>query len=94
MSNNPVTEENQNQNIDELFKLAKENNKMLHGIKHAMVVGQVLAWVKFFLIVIPLVIAYFYLKPYYKDTVKFYSDLLGSPNNLKNNLLQQIQELK
>ncbi len=75
----------------ELFKLAKENNKMLHGIKHAMIVGTVLAWVKFFLIVIPLVIAYLYLKPYYKDTLKFYSDLLGSPNNLKNNLLQQLE---
>lgn len=84
----------ESQNLDELFKLAQENNKMLHGIKHAMIVGTVLAWVKFFLIVIPLAIAYLYLKPYYKDTLKFYSDLLGSPNNLKNNLLQQIQDLK
>lgn len=89
-----ISETEPTQDLNELFKLAKENNKMLHGMKHAMVVGQVLAWVKFLLIVIPLVIAYFYLKPYYKDTLKFYSDLLGSPNNLKNNLLQQIQEFK
>lgn len=88
-----MSQENQN-DMAELFKLAKENNKMLHAMKHAMIVSQVLAWVKFLLIVIPLVIAYFYLKPYYKDTVKFYSDLLGSPNNLKNNLLQQFEELK
>lgn len=79
--------------LEENTRVLQENNQLLRRIRRQMLTTQILGWLKLLIIIIPLVLAYFYLKPYYKDTVKFYSELLGgtTPSG-RNNLLQELRE--
>lgn len=76
----------------ELQKILEENNQLLRRIRRQMLTAQILGWLKFLIIIVPLVLAYFYLKPYYQDTIKFYRELLGgaTPSG-RINLLQELQ---
>jgi hypothetical protein len=82
---------------EELLKLTRENNKILRSMRRSIIAGRVMAWIKFLIVVIPLVIAYFYLRPYYHDTMKFYRDLVGNSAGKMNiidqytNILNQIK---
>lgn len=73
-------------------QVLQENNQLLRRIRRQMLTTQILGWLKILIIVVPLILAYVYLKPYYKDTIKLYSELLGgtTPSG-RNNLLQELQ---
>ncbi len=60
--------------LQETFKLASENNKMLKSIKHHQRVASFARSV-YWLIVIALGIgAFYYLQPYYNQLISFFKD--------------------
>lgn len=73
----------------------EENAKLLKSIHRGMIFGRVLSVLKLLFIVVPLILAYIYLQPYYKDTMKFYQEFFGSTpsNSGLNMLLPELQEI-
>mgnify|MGYP001572482260 CR=1 FL=1 len=76
-------------------QVLEENTKLLKSIHRGMIFGRILSVLKLLFIVVPLILAYIYLQPYYKDTMKFYKEFFGSTsaNNGLNMLLPELQDM-
>lgn len=59
----------------------EENAKLLKSIHRGMIFGRILSVFKLLFIIVPLILAYIYLQPYYKDTMKFYKEFFGSTSS-------------
>lgn len=75
-------------------QVLEENAKLLKSIRRAMWVGRALSLLKILIIVVPLILAYIYLQPYYKDTMKFYKEFFGSAPTANNGLKMLLPELQ
>lgn len=75
-------------------QVLEENVKLLSSIRRAMWVGRALSLLKILVIVVPLILAYIYLQPYYKDTMKFYKEFFGSTPTANNGLKMLLPELQ
>ncbi|MBI5023339.1 MAG: hypothetical protein HZC05_04275 [Candidatus Magasanikbacteria bacterium] len=73
----------------------EENVQLLKSIHRAMLLGRVLSILKLLIFVVPLILAYIYLQPYYKDTMKLYKEFFSSApaNNGLKMLLPELQEI-
>lgn len=72
----------------------EKNAKLLKSIHRGMLFGRVLSVLKLLFIVVPLILAYIYLQPYYKDTMKFYKEFFGSAPTANNGLKMLLPELQ
>src|SRR3990167_5692469 len=76
-------------------KVLEENVQLLKSIHRAMLLGRILSILKLLIFVVPLILAYIYLQPYYKDTMKFYKEFFGSTSADSGfkMLLPELQEI-
>jgi hypothetical protein len=64
--------------LDEILKLVKDNNKMLHKIRRDAMYRSVLSTIWWLIVLIsPIVLYYYYLEPYISNVQKMYSDIPG-----------------
>ncbi len=74
--------------LEETYKLAEENNKMLKKIRHAQKVASFVRSV-YWVIVIGLGIgAFYFIQPYFDKLTSFFQDTSDSISNFKNNFTQ------
>lgn len=69
--------------LEEIYKLTKENNKMLHRIQSSRrwsKFGRVLYWMA---LIVVTVIGYYYLEPYLKTLQETYQTLQQSVSDMK-----------
>lgn len=95
---------------DEIKKLLQENLSYAKATYEAaektrryILWGQVLGFIKLAIVIVPLVLAYYFLQPYLKTAMSTYQDLIGVTgglgdikNDLKANpeMIKQIQDLQ
>ncbi len=53
--------------LERALQLSEENNRMLKSIKRIIKMGQIWGFIKIAIIIIPLVIGYLFLEPYFGD---------------------------
>lgn len=58
-----------------MVKLSEENNAMLRGIRKAIRWGQFWGFVKLLIILIPLIIGFWYLQPYFDSFSERYREV-------------------
>lgn len=75
-------------------QILEENVKLLKSIRRALWVGRILSLLKILIIVVPLILAYFYFRPYYQDTMKFYKEFFSSASTANNGLKMLLPELQ
>lgn len=64
--------------LDEILKLTKENNKMLHKMRRDAMYRSLLSTVWWLILLIsPVVFYYYYLEPYISEVQKMYSTIPG-----------------
>ncbi len=74
--------------LEETYKLAEENNKMLKKIRHAQKVASFVRSV-YWVIVIGLGIgAFYFIQPYFDKLTSFFQDTSDSISNFKSNFTQ------
>jgi len=81
--------------LGEVYKLAKENNRMLHAMRRDAFVGGILKfvwWIALF-IIIPYVIYTMYLKPYLENIQAAYQQLNDSAGTLSG-AAKDVENLK
>lgn len=79
--------------IEENNRVLAENTRMLKKIQRRMIFGQILTALKFLVIAVPLILAYFYLRPYYHDTKNLYQELMGGASSANGlNLLKGLEK--
>jgi hypothetical protein len=61
--------EKNNSLIEEIFVMTKKINKYIFW-------SQIISWIKFFLILAPIIFAFIYLPPYLKEAFNSYNELL------------------
>lgn len=81
--------------LDELYKLVKQNNKMLKRMRRDAFVGGILkfVWWAAILIVIPYLIYVFYLQPYVLQLQSLYNTVNESAGQI-NDATNQIEEVR
>ncbi len=95
---------------DEIKKLLQENLSYAKATYEAaektrryILWGQVLGFIKLAIVIVPMVIAYYFLQPYLKTALSTYQDLLGMPSSqgsqnsdtkLNPEMLKQLQDLQ
>lgn len=72
---------------DEIYKLVKENNRMLKDMRRDAFVKGILGfiWWIFILVVLPY-LTYLYLKPYLDQAVAAYNEAQGTANSISTSL--------
>lgn len=81
--------------LEEVYKLARENNKMLHAIRRDAFVGGILKfvwWIALF-IVIPYVLYVLYLQPYLETIQAAYQNLNDNVSTISNTA-KDVENLK
>jgi len=63
--------------LDKSVKLSQENNKMLKQIQRAARRAAVWGFIKLLVILVPLVLGYIYLQPYFDQAFQTYDELRG-----------------
>ena len=95
---------------DEIKKLLQENLSYAKATYEAaektrryILWGQVLGFIKLAIVIVPMVIAYYFLQPYLKTALSTYQDLLGMPASqgsqnsdakINPEMLKQLQDLQ
>ncbi len=64
--------------LQENLKQTKEVHEIVLKTKKYLFWGQVLGWLKFFVVVIPIVIAIFYAIPFLRTAMEFYRNLMDN----------------
>lgn len=81
--------------LEEVYKLARENNKMLHAMRRDAFVGGIVKfvwWIALF-IVIPYVLYVLYLQPYLENIQAAYQNISDSASTLSG-AAKDVEELK
>lgn len=81
--------------LEEVYKLARENNKMLHAMRRDAFVGGVVKfvwWIALF-IVIPYILYVLYLQPYLETIQAAYQNISDSASTLSG-AAKDVEELK
>lgn len=73
--------------IDEVYKLVKENNRMLHAMRRDAFIKGIFGfiWWVFIIIVLPY-LTYLYLKPYLDQVLAAYNQVQGTANSVNASL--------
>lgn len=77
--------ENNDQKIEEIRNLERENNEMLRGIKRALVLGQVFGVIRWVIIIGGTVGVFYYFEPVFMQLLSTYQDLLGTLGSVPGN---------
>lgn len=81
--------------LEEVYKLARENNKMLHAMRRDAFVGGIVKfvwWIALF-IVIPYILYVLYLQPYLENIQAAYQNISDSASTLSG-AAKDVEELK
>ncbi len=75
---------NINQKLSEILELTEENNRILRGLRLDSRISRTWTIIKFLIIVLPLVYAYFYFLPHFGQIMKAYQDLVSQVETIQN----------
>ncbi|MDO8521457.1 MAG: hypothetical protein Q7S52_05055 [bacterium] len=81
------------QEIDELLKLTRDNNRMLHRMRRSMVWSQIFTFLYWMVILGSIGASYYYLQPYitkywdiYQSTMKTLNEIQATGSSLSSDL--------
>lgn len=88
--------------LQENLSYAKATYEAAEKTRRYILWGQVFGFIKLILVIVPIVIAYLFLQPYFKTAISTYQDLLGVTNSVNSAVndmkvspetIKQIQDL-
>lgn len=89
------------QKIDELLKLERENNRILHKMRRSMIWGSIFTFLYWLVILGSIGASYYYLQPYitkywntYQTTMKTLDDIQKTGSALPRNLQDMLDKVR